>query len=193
MIPSKPTIILISGKAGVGKTTSALMIEDLIKEDSWKKLGKVKTYHFAGGVKQAARESFGWDGKKDEKGRTLLQRVGQAGREYDEDIWALQLVESVLDDALSISTALVDDWRFPNEVDIVFDELQFNLFTCRIYAPEREILKGTPAYDEISETSLSDKPEDYDFFLDNSGSFEELRNSLEYCLDHITNTIDFYG
>ena len=39
-------------------------------------------------IKELAEEYFSWDGKKDKKGRRLLQVLGtEAGREYNENLW----------------------------------------------------------------------------------------------------------
>ena len=68
------------GLAGSGKDTAA---EALGEFGYWKAA-------FANHLKQLAYE-FGWDGKKDERGRALLQDLGMAARKYNPDFWIEQL------------------------------------------------------------------------------------------------------
>lgn len=62
---------------------------------------------------------FGWDGEKDEKGRTLLQKVGDAIRAKRPDYWV-----SFISDIMEFfpgewDYVLIPDCRFPNEVDYI--------------------------------------------------------------------------
>lgn len=156
-------IVLFSGKAGVGKTTCAKELERFIQ-------GNDKTAHcivlpFAKKVKQIARQ-FDWDENKDEKGRKLLQGVGNIGREYDKDIFVRHTWEFIESFCYNSSTVLIDDWRFPNELVYLtkslfrseyFDEKE--IYTVRIIAPELELLKGTEQYNDPSETALLGMPD----------------------------------
>ena len=69
MVRSKVKVITISGYAQAGKDLSA----QLIKEKMALRGKKVLILHYGDYLKFIAKEYFGWDGKKDEKGRTLLQ------------------------------------------------------------------------------------------------------------------------
>lgn len=178
----KPVVLLISGKAGTGKSTAAQYLHSLSP--------KSVIYHFAEGVKFTARQSFGWDGVKDEKGRILLQQVGQTGRAYNPTIWIDQCAQRIVtfqnDAYFSGGLSLVDDFRFKNEVARLKEYKQWLVMTLHLNAPDREILKGTPAYNEISETELDDwKPKDYDFYIDNSGTQEQLEAALREVVDKI--------
>ena len=193
----KPVVILFSGLAGTGKTTSCLMIQDLIKKDGLflDVFDKNNLYHFATGVKSIAQESFGWDLNKDSKGRLLLQDVGRTGRSYNKDIWVNICLESINEDVMRMLTvcALIDDWRFPNELDVMKLQKHLDVFTVRIYAPNREILLGTDAYNDVSETSLSHKPEDYDYFVNNTGTFDDLKFQLIGILNDISEKVEKFG
>ena len=65
-------LILISGKAGHGKDTLAGYLKAVMEEDD----KKVLIVHYGDLLKYICKQFFGWDGNKDEKGRTLLQHVG---------------------------------------------------------------------------------------------------------------------
>lgn len=74
--------IAISGLAGSGKDTLADILIDLF--------GYEKT-HFAWDLKNIAIKYFGWDQKKDTKGRHLLQQIGtELGRNFQTDLWLIK-------------------------------------------------------------------------------------------------------
>jgi len=89
-------VIGITGKAGAGKTYLADQLiqraNNQISLHQWNSKWAVKMHHkvlhFAEPVKEIAKTCFGWDGKKDERGRRLLQLIGtEVGRGYNPDIW----------------------------------------------------------------------------------------------------------
>jgi len=155
---SKSLCFLFSGKAGVGKSYCADLLNLLARDAGL-------SYHkefFAGGVKAAAKY-IGWDGLKDERGRRLLQDIGRVGRSYDEDIWVrstfVRLEDSV---AYPYNIVTVDDWRFPNEyLFIQSTEPLYKPITVRVVAKDFESLAGKQEYDDVSETSLDSFAFDY--------------------------------
>ena len=154
----KTVCLLLSGKAGVGKTYSANVIQSYLSGLGY----KVTRESFATGVKQVATY-MGWDGKKDDKGRVLLQDIGKIGRKYDKDIWVRSTFER-LEQAVGFpfDVVIIDDCRFINEVSFVRDnEVLYNTIVVRLQSSEREILKGTPAYYDDSETELDKYMFDY--------------------------------
>jgi hypothetical protein len=179
---SKQVVILISGKAGTGKTTTA---KYLVKH-----LGKAGIFPFADPLKAIARR-MSWDGNKTEAGRRLLQGLGTLGREYNPFIWIKLSMDDALYSAqdLDLDYIIVDDWRFPNEYEYVKSNPGVQVFTVRMFAPNREILKGTPEYNDISETSLQEDDLAYDIWLDNTGDISELYIKLDsvvkFILDHV--------
>lgn len=104
-------VIGFGGLAGAGKTTAAAMAENLIAR------GLARRHSFAARVKQIAKADFGWDGKKDDRGRRLLQVIGtEAGREYNPDLWIRYVAYQGRDYTVD-NIIIVDDCRFPNEAD----------------------------------------------------------------------------
>ena len=100
-------ITLLTGKAGVGKDTYAKKISG---EHS-------NVYAFADFLKVVAT-SLGWDGEKDDKGRRLLQHLGDVAREYDLDVFVNYIVMLIADDFMyaDIKHAIITDCRYDNEV-----------------------------------------------------------------------------
>lgn len=81
-----------------------------------------KVLSFAQPIKDLAREHFGWDGEKDERGRNLLLNLGtHTGRAYDENIWLRKWQDRVIDTLSTFQNTYVlcDDLRFENEYEAV--------------------------------------------------------------------------
>jgi hypothetical protein len=165
LLLAKTLVILISGKGGVGKSTTAGFMLKYAKEQGYNAV----IMPFAYGVKSVAR-SMGWDGVKDGKGRQLLISVGMAGREYDEATWARMSFENILPciPQAPFDLVFVDDWRFGNEGKYVESLPSYQVKKMRVLAPNREILKGTKFYTDPSENSLPDICDMYDLIIDNN-------------------------
>ena len=83
---------MISGKAESGKNFVADVMRRKLEDDG----NKVLTVAFGDYVKFLCSTYFGWDGKKDEKGRHLLQHIGTGVfRQYDEDFFANRVVNEL--------------------------------------------------------------------------------------------------
>lgn len=172
--------ILVSGRAGTGKDTCSNYIAKVLAQKKY----FVSRGAFAKGVKDTAT-FMGWNGEKDEKGRKLLQDIGNVGRQYDKDIWVKQTVDYYKDSRSNF--VIISDWRFPNESDYILKK-GYPVITIRVEAPEREALKGTSRYNDVSETSLpsyDDSHNTYDFLVKNNGSYEDLYEKLDSIVEKI--------
>jgi hypothetical protein len=139
-------------------------------------------YAFAHGVKETAR-FMGWDGVKDERGRSLLQAVGNAGRDYRQDLWVERELNRIWREQgsilpLSTCAFFIDDWRFPNEEVVakrVFGDDK--IVTVRIVRPqEQHALWGKSNYNDVSESSLPIVGYYYDHIIDNkTNSLDDLQ------------------
>lgn len=115
---NKPLIIGLTGPAGAGKTECAKILANLYSKDNL----KAKIVPLATPLKDTAKK-IGWNGKKDEKGRKLLQLLGtEIGRNLiNKDIW-VNMHEKTIDNT-DADIVLVDDVRFANEASyIIFRE-----------------------------------------------------------------------
>lgn len=165
-------VIVISGSAGHGKDTFAKFLEKLLSEN-----GKsVLITHYGDLLKYICRTFFGWNGEKDEKGRTLLQHVGtEQVRSRKPDYWV-----SFVADILSLfhdkwDYVLIPDARFPNEINYL-KEKGFDVIHVRVVRPGYSIL--TPEQSRhLSETALNGVKEDYTVM--NDLGYEKLKNEAK--------------
>jgi hypothetical protein len=184
---AKSIIILISGKAGVGKSYVSDKLRILLDDKGY----DVEIKNLAGGVKQCAYEFFNWNGNKDEKGRKLLQNIGNIGREYNNDLWVEYLIKNIEDSLFYSDVYIIDDWRFPNEKDYIENLKSFYTFTIRVESKYR----GDYSDKDVSEQSLpvfqldsdggSCPKNYYDFVIDNSYVDKKLEETLITILEAI--------
>lgn len=168
-------ITLISGRAGEGKSTFARICTTILIEDYDE--GSI-IIPLAAKVKDTIK-FMGWNGKKDKRGRALLQAVGNIGREYDDNLWADHVVDFIQSQPVLFNFTFIDDWRFPNEFDVVAHHF-YPTIKVKICRPkEFHDLYGTLAYDDISETSLPSDIDYYDFIIQNDGDIEDLERKAE--------------
>ena len=163
-------IILISGKAEAGKTTAANIIKYYLCG-----IGKrAAIVPYGQYVKDTAKMIFGWDGQKDENGRQLLQWWGtDVVRKKSENFWVntVMRLAAVLDG--EIDYLIIDDCRFPNEIDLWKDE--YDYLTLRIERPGHENALNDEQRKHPSETAL----DDYEFDVTISATdFKELKEAI---------------
>ena len=112
-------IILISGSAEHGKDLTARLFRDEMEVRG----KKVLIFHYADYLKFICTKYFGWDGKKDEKGREILQQVGtNIVRERDADFWVNSALSFFYVFAEDYDFILIPDTRFPNEISAMKQE-----------------------------------------------------------------------
>ena len=68
---NRPIVITVSAKAQHGKDSFATAFKKIAEENE----NKVLIIHYGDILKYVCKQYFGWNGEKDEVGRTLLQHV----------------------------------------------------------------------------------------------------------------------
>ena len=174
-----PKFICISGKARHGKDTVAEILRSELA--FWG--NRVLVIHFADLLKYICKTYFGWDGNKDEAGRTLLQQVGtDCVRAQNPNFW--------VDFVLQIATLFADKWdyiiipdtRFPNEISRIKE--QFDAVHIRVIRDDvgKELTQEQALHE--SEVALDHVTPDHSIY--NCGSLEDLKENVTKLLDKLS-------
>lgn len=167
-------IILISGKARHGKDTFA----KFLKEGLENKGERVLICHYGDLLKFIASAYLGWNGKKDEEGRKLLQQVGTGLiREKEPDFWVDFIIKMLRFFRDKYDYVLIPDVRFPNEVERMNQVFDNKVFHIRVVRPDY-ISDLTPEQlKHPSETALDNYVPDYEVL--NDGTLEEFKEGVK--------------
>lgn len=180
-------IICLSGKAGSGKDTVAGMIEKRLEEQG----KRVLVTHNADLLKFICASFFGWNGEKDEYGRSLLQQVGTgAVRSRNPDYWVDFLIDMFTMFGDHWDYVLIPDCRFPNEIDKLI-KTGFDVTSLCIKRPVFNSKLTAEQQSHVSETAMSGYKFDYEIL--NDGSLADLKNSVEIVLPCLNQGDVAYG
>lgn len=166
-------IILVSGKAGSGKDTFYELASEMID---------AHRLAYADGVKDVAR-FMGWDGIKDDNGRSLLITIGESARNYiGELVWINKVIDKInlIFGYNENATIIITDCRHPNEITKIRE--LYPSTSVRMTGRASDLGENAS---NISETDLDDF--EFDFYIDNSGTKEELKTKVRGVLDAICN------
>jgi hypothetical protein len=169
-------LILICGKAQHGKDTAA----EFIKKNLEEKGNKVLLTHFADLLKYICKQFFGWNGEKDEAGRTLLQWVGtEKVREIFPTFWA-----DFINDILTIfkdewDYVIIPDCRFPNEIDSF---AEFHPTTVRVERLQFESTLTEEQKQHISEIALDNYK--FDYYIKSLSGIDNLKREITYWMEN---------
>lgn len=173
-------VITISGHAQHGKDTTANILAYKLRADG----KRVVITHYADLVKYICSKFFDWNGKKDERGRSLLQYVGtDVVRSVYPNYWVDFIVDMIRLFGENWDYVIIPDTRFPNEIeylrDCVGDVVHLRVFRSGFESNLTEEQKNHP-----SETALDGYEPDW--WIDNKnidgnmyGAFDDLRAQLD--------------
>lgn len=162
-------VITISGKARSGKDTTALLLKEALEKKGY----RVLITHYADLLKFVCKEYFGWNGEKDEEGRTLIQYVGtDIVRSRNPDYWVNFIIDMLKFFPGKWDYVLIPDCRFPNEIQRIGEE-GFDVIHIRV---RRECTDDTltPAQRSHSSETALDKTMP-DMFIYNDGGLEGFK------------------
>ena len=171
----KVTCILVSGAAGVGKDT----VSDLLAVHLEHGGLTVSRDSFAISLKLIARRFMGWDGKKDDRGRSLLQGLGELGREYDEYTWCKIVKDRAEECVFQDQVLIISDWRYMNEKQFFEDDLMYDVVTVKVVGNRAYGLSDEQKL-HASEKDISEnmRQDDFDLVIPNSESLEKLQDKV---------------
>ncbi len=170
--------ILCSGRARHGKDTSAEIIKDNLEARGY----RVLITHYADLLKFICKNFFGWNGEKDEAGRTLLQQIGtNCIREQDPDYWVDFVANLIRMFPDRYDFVIIPDTRFPNEIDRIADA-GFPATHVRIIRTDFESQLTEEQKNHPSETALDNTAPD---FVIKNTTMSALRDQLRQFCDTI--------
>lgn len=178
-------IILVSGKAGHGKDTTAQVIKELLEE----KGEKVAITHYAKHMKDMLYEFYNWDGIKDEWARNKLQWMGtekiRQGMNMPE-FHVKRTCENIDVIQEDFDYFIIADCRFPNEISFVDEYFgEDKVYAIRVQRLNYQSTLTEEAQKHLSETALDDFNDwDYKIVVLQDG-LENLKNQCRVVIDKI--------
>lgn len=174
-------VLCISGKAQSGKDTSANIIKKILETNN--NLSCI-IIHYADLLKYVCKEYFGWDGKKDDKGRSLLQHVGtDIVRKSNPNFWVNFVKEFLYIFQDKWDFAIIPDTRFPNEITSLKEI--FQTYHIRILRDNFDNNLNSTQKLHPSETALDSC--DFDYLIENNSDTADLSNKCFELIDNILN------
>lgn len=172
-------VVCISGKAQHGKDTTAGLLKTMLETDGH----KVLIVHYGDLVRHICKTFFGWNGKKDAYGRSLLQRIGtDVIRRQKPDYWVSFIADILKFFDGEWDYVLIPDSRFPNEISYL-KEHGFDVVHIRVIR-ENFISSLTPEQQKHpSETALDNVLPDH--YINNCGAINDLRKIISDLITEI--------
>ena len=170
-------VICISAKAQHGKDTSAVILKDIYEAEG----KRVLITHYADLLKYICKTFFGWNGEKDDYGRTLLQQVGtNIVCAKQPDFWVdfiiniLKLFEGTWD------IVIIPDCRFVNEIENM--QANFDTTVIRVVRPNFD--NGLTPAQKAHPSEVDMDNYNFDFALLNNGSLESFQEKMNWFADN---------
>lgn len=134
---------------------------------------KTLIIHYADQLKHVCKSFFGWDGMKDERGRSLLQYVGtDVVRKKEPDFWVTYMSTMLRCFIDNWDYVIIPDVRFPNEITKLRDD-GFHVVHLRVVRDNFKSPLSKEQQNHPSETALDNVVPDY--VIKNDGDLCELR------------------
>jgi len=165
-------IICISAKAEGGKDTVANILKSKLSDCG----ERVIILHYADVLKFYCQKYFGWDGVKDDYGRSLLQRIGtDIVREKDPDFWVKEVDNFIRIFSDLFDYFIISDCRFPNEIEY-FTQKNMPIISVRVERPNHISMLSEEQKNHKSETALDNYFHSH--IITNNGTLEQLEDKV---------------
>lgn len=130
-------IVLISGHARSGKDYIAAKLKRYIINECKQ---TCLIIHYADALKDFCRINFGYQDKKDQHEREMLQTIGtDVGRKNYEDTWVDIVIAIIKGIGCEYDYVLIPDARFPNEIQKIVNVFGKNMVkTVRVCRAEEK-------------------------------------------------------
>lgn len=166
-------LLIFSGKATHGKDETAMRIRNILESQGKRCL----TMAVGDSLKHVCAKYFGWDGVKDEKGRTILQHVGtEVCRKNNPGMWARIFVEILKGIETEFDYIFVSDIRFPDEIEHNKAAFGDKVTTIRVNRINYISPLTLEQQNHITETALDDYA--FDIVVTND-TLEDLQRQCE--------------
>lgn len=139
-------IILISGKAGSGKTSLAKRISEL--------LPKTVITSFSKYIKLFALEMTDWKGNDSDKPREFLQSMGDTLRSIDHNFMCNRLMEDMKVYEMYYDYVIISDVRLVNELEYFTKNNLYETYSIRINSNDNRRNLNNSEMNHITETDL---------------------------------------
>lgn len=166
-------LIVISGHAQHGKDTVGQIMKTKLTRDGH----SVLITHYADLLKFICQSYFGWDGEKNEYGRSLMQHVGtDIVRKQDKNFWVDFIAKVLTWFHSDWEYVIISDCRFGNEIYRLV-ELGFDVTHIRVNRADAPQTLTAEQANHPSETELDDVSPDY--LIQNQGDIADLTDRVE--------------
>ena len=174
-------IVCISGKAQHGKDCTGEFLKCALEDEGY----NVLITHYGDLVKYICKKFFDWDGVKDKKGRSILQRIGTDEiRKKNPHYWVDFICGVLKMFPDEWDYVLVPDCRFPDEYGVC-KENGFDTTLLRVVRPNFDNGLTYEQKNHISETALDYAT--YDYTIYNDGSLFDLQKKVIEIAKEMTN------
>lgn len=170
---SDKNILLIGGHAQAGKDTVANFLKD-------KLLGRALIIHNADYLKYICKQYYGWDGKKGDKGRAILQYVGTDLVRQEKDMatyWVERTCDIIKIFWDQYDYFIVPDLRFLNEVYYTKSRFPYNVMTVKVVRPNFDNGLTEEQKNHLSEVDLDEF--EFDATIMNNSGIDRLERAVE--------------
>lgn len=173
-------VICIGGSALAGKDSMANCLTQILSEKGYKTL----IIHHADYLKFVCKQYFGWDGVKDEKGRTLLQYIGtDVARKKDPYFWVSVVKSFISMFGQDYDFIFIPDCRFVSEIE-TYKEL-YKTTSIRMHRPNFDNGLTDAQKNHESEIALNNYP--FDITINCSSGIDNVMESAKTLLEEVFN------